>query len=75
MELLWGHYFFIKYEAELASLFSTIHQSEAYVTLIRSSATVVTASSQTAMEAKASGAKVVYIVYETYPCYDVSTLR
>ena len=75
MELLWGHYFFIKYEAALASLFSTVHESEAYETLIRSSATVVTASSQTAMEAKAAGVKVVYIAYEAHPCYDTTTLN
>jgi len=61
MELLLGNYFFVKYEDDLAKLFSTLHEPEEYMDLIKSSSCVVTASAQTALEAKASGAKVIYI--------------
>ncbi|HFU77842.1 MAG TPA: hypothetical protein ENK68_05000 [Epsilonproteobacteria bacterium] len=61
MELLLGNYFFVKYEDDLAKLFSTLHEPEEYEDLIKSSSTVVTASSQTALEAKVAGAKVVYL--------------
>lgn len=61
MELLLGNYFFVKYEDNLAKLFSTLHEPEEYTDLIKSSASVVTASAQTALEAKASGTKVIFI--------------
>jgi len=61
MELLLGNYFFVKYEDDLAKLFSTLHEPEEYEELITTSRCVVTASSQTALEAKASGAKVIYL--------------
>ncbi len=61
MELLLGNYFFVKYEDDLAKLFSTLHEPEEYSDLVKSSASVVTASAQTALEAKASGAKVIFI--------------
>ena len=61
MELLLGNYFFVKYEDDLAKLFSTLHEPEMYETLIKSSTTIVTTSSQTALEASVSGAKVIYI--------------
>jgi len=61
MELLLGNYFFVKYEDDLAKLFSTMHEPEEYVDLIASSSRIVTSSSQAALEAKASGAKVIYI--------------
>jgi hypothetical protein len=61
MELLLGNYFFVKYEDDLAKLFSTLHEPEEYEDLIKSSSTVVTASSQTALEAKVAGANVIYI--------------
>jgi len=61
MELLLGNYFFVKYEDDLAKLFSTLHEPEEYVDLIRGSSCIVTSSAQTALEAKASGAKVIYI--------------
>ncbi len=61
MELLLGHYFFVKYEEDLAKVFTQLHEPEEYIELIRSSSTVITASSQTALEAKASGAKAVYL--------------
>ncbi len=61
MELLLGNYFFVKYEDDLAKIFSTLHEPEEYTDLIKSSSCVVTASAQTALEAKASGAKVIFI--------------
>jgi len=61
MELLLGNYFFVKYEDDLAKLFSTMYEPEEYVDLVTSSSHIVTSSSQTALEAKASGAKVIYI--------------
>ncbi len=61
MELILGNYFFVKYEDDLAKLFSELHEPEEYEELIKSSSHIVTASSQTALEAKMSGAKVVYI--------------
>ena len=61
MELLLGNYFFVKYEDDIAKLFSKLHEPEEYMNIIKSSSTVVTCSSQTAMEAKVSGADVIYI--------------
>lgn len=61
MELLLGNYFFVKYEDDLAKIFSTLHEPEEYEELIKSANTVVTASVQTALEAKASGAKSIYL--------------
>jgi len=61
MELLLGHYFYVKYEDELAKLFNTLHEAEEYTDLICSSSDVVTTSFQTAIEAYVAGAKVIYI--------------
>ena len=76
MELLLGHYFFVKYENELEKLFATLHEPEEYTGLIRSSTTVVTASAQTAVEAKAGGAKVIFLLLENkLPLYPVKLLE
>ncbi|MDD5405464.1 MAG: hypothetical protein PHE73_00825 [Sulfurovaceae bacterium] len=61
MELLLGHYFFVDYEKELATIFDVMHESEEYTDLIRSSSHVITTSVQCALEAKISGANVVFI--------------
>ena len=61
MELLLGHYFYVKYESDLEKLFTTLHESEEYVDLICSSSQIVTSSYQTALEANATGAKVIFI--------------
>jgi hypothetical protein len=74
MDLLWGHYFFVKYEEEMMKLFKNIEESENYVDAIKSAETVVTCSSQCALEAKAAGCKVVYIAQETSPLYTTRTL-
>ena len=61
MELLLGHYFYVKYESDLEKLFTTLHESEEYVDLICSSSHIITSSFQTALEAYASEAKVTFI--------------
>jgi len=61
MELLLGHYFYVKYEDDLAKIFDTVHEPEEYMDLICSSSRVVTASLQTALEASTAGAEVIFI--------------
>ncbi len=75
MELLLGNYFFVKYEDDLAKLFSTLHEPEEYFDLIQSSQTIVTASSQTALEAKACGAKVIYVDLKKDALYPAEVLK
>jgi len=75
MELLLGNYFFVKYEDDLAKLFSTLHEPEEYEALIKTSTIVVTASSQTALEAKAAGAKVIYLALPERELYTKSLLE
>ncbi len=75
MELLLGHYFYVKYEDDLAKLFSSLHEPETYTEQITQSSTVVTASAQTALEAKASGAKVIFIMLDEIPLYPLSLLK
>ncbi|MCB4744703.1 MAG: hypothetical protein LGB07_03500 [Sulfurovum sp.] len=75
MELLLGHYFFVKYEDELAKRFSVLHEPETYMELISQSSTLVTASSQAALEARVAGAKVVFLkLKEEIPLYPVELL-
>lgn len=61
MELLLGHYFYVKYEDDLAKIFETMHEPEEYMELICTSARVVTASFQAALEASVAGANVIFI--------------
>ena len=61
MELLLGHYFYVKYENDLEKIFTKLHESEDYVELINSSSNIITSSYQTALEAVATGAKVTYV--------------
>jgi len=61
MELLLGNYFYVKYENDLEKIFTTLHEPEEYTDLICSSNHVITASVQTALEAKASGARVTFL--------------
>ncbi len=65
MELLLGHYFYVKYEDALAEIFTTLYEAEEYMDLIRTSKRVVTASLQTALEARVSGAEVTLVLIET----------
>jgi spore coat polysaccharide biosynthesis predicted glycosyltransferase SpsG len=74
MELLLGNYFFVKYEDDLAKLFSTLHEPEEYVDLTKNSSCVVTASGQTALEAKASGAKVIFLNIDNNAIYPATLL-
>jgi len=75
MELLLGNYFFVKYEDDLAKLFSTLHEPEEYEDLIKSSSTIVTASSQTALEAKVTGANVIYLDIKNDQLYSSEILN
>ena len=61
MELLLGHYFYVKYENDLEKIFDKLHEPEEYTDLIISSSRVVTASFQTALEASVSGAEAIFI--------------
>ena len=61
MELLLGHYFFIKYEDDLGKLFDVLHEPEEYSELVCSSSTVVTFSAQCALDARAAEANVIYM--------------
>jgi len=64
MELLLGHYFYVKYEDDLGKIFTTLHEAEEYIDLICTSSRVVTASFQTALEASVAGAEVIFIELE-----------
>ena len=75
MELLLGNYFFVKYEDDLAKLFSVLHEPEEYEELIKGTTTLVTASSQAALEAKASGAKVIYLRLPARELYTTTLLE
>jgi hypothetical protein len=75
MELLLGNYFFVKYEDDLKKLFSTLHEPEDYMYLVTKSSTVVTSSSQTAFEAKVSGAKVIYLHISAESIYPLALLE
>ena len=75
MELLLGNYFFVKYEDDLAKLFGTLHEPEEYEDLIKSSSTVVTASSHTALEAKVAGANVLYLALPERELYAPALLE
>jgi hypothetical protein len=75
MELLLGHYFFVKYENNLAKLFSVLHEAEVYPELIYGSSTIVTASAQTALEARLSGAKVIFLQLNDIALYPLSLLE
>jgi len=61
IEILMGHYFFVNYEKELASIFDLIHESEEYIDLIRTSSDIITTSVQCALEARISCANVIFI--------------
>ena len=61
MELLLGNYFYVKYEDELAKIFTTLYEAEEYTNLICSSSRIVTASFQTALESIVTGAEVIFV--------------
>ena len=75
MDLILGHYFFVKYEDDLAKIFNSLIEPEEYIESIKESKTVVTCSSQTALEAKASGADTIYIIWEKEPLYTHKLLQ
>ena len=61
MDLLLGYYFFVKYESELSELFHQLYEPEEYSELLEKRSRVLSASLQSALEAKAAGADVAYI--------------
>jgi len=61
IELLLGEYFYLGYEDVLESIFPLQHEAEAYKELIVTSSTIVTYVEQTAYEARAAGANVLYL--------------
>jgi len=61
LELLLGHYFFVKYEEALSKIFIALHEAEDYMEMIESSQYIITASLQTAFEAKTAGACVYFL--------------
>jgi len=76
MELLLGHYFFVKYEDDLAKRFLVLHEPEEYMEIISGSTTLITASSQAALEARAAGTKVVFLKLEgETPLYRAQLLQ
>ncbi|NKQ40329.1 MAG: hypothetical protein HF962_02015 [Sulfurovum sp.] len=67
-ELLLGEYFFLGYEDELKSVFSTIHDADEYRDIVATSSKVITFSLQCAYEANTAGARVVYVCGEVEEC-------
>jgi len=74
MEILLGNYFFVKYEDALAKLFTILHEPEEYRDLIEHSTTLVTASAQAAVEARANGTKVIFLNIMGEPLYSESLM-
>ncbi len=75
MELLLGHYFYVKYEDALSQHFSQLHEAETYQEMLCSSSHLVTASAQAALEAKAAGANVVFLDLGKESLYATSQLE
>ncbi len=61
MDLLLGQYFFVKYEDDLAQIFERLHEPEEYRDIICGSSIVVTSSVQSALDARAAEADVIYM--------------
>ncbi len=69
-DFYWGNYFFVKYEDEYKSVFDNILEPEEYYQKALSYKNIVTSSIQIAVEFKACGANVEYIVTQnTKECY------
>ena len=67
MELLLGSYFYMKYEEQISKYFSKLYEADEYSELIRSSSKIITSSRQTALEAIASNADVIYMKKDDDP--------
>jgi len=61
MDLLMGHYFFVKYENDLSKLFHHLIEPEEYAAMLSARSRIITASKQCALEARAAGANVAYM--------------
>jgi hypothetical protein len=60
-DLYWGHYFYVKYEEPLAERFTRIRESEEYPELFGEYRRILTAMPQSALEAAAAGAELLYL--------------
>ena len=61
MELLLGHYFFVKYEERLAEVFHKIIEPEEYYEVLKEYQNILTSSVHIAIEAKANGLNVLFL--------------
>ncbi len=68
LELLLGEYFYLGYEDTVATIFPLQHEAECYREIIATSSIIVTYTTQTAYEAKAAGAHVVYLCETIEAC-------
>ncbi|MDD5717236.1 MAG: hypothetical protein PHW64_05475 [Sulfuricurvum sp.] len=66
MDLLMGFYHFLGYEKSLMDSFSTVHESEAYETVIRTSEILISASPMAALQSLAGGGKPIYLQRPDY---------
>lgn len=64
VNLLEGFYFFVNYQSELKNYFKEIFEIEDYEDIIKRSKFFITSSAQSALEAVATGANVIYIQRE-----------
>ena len=68
IELLLGEYFYHAYEEKLHPIFPIQYEAESYMEIISTSSRIITLSAQTAYEASAAGAEVVYLCHEIEKC-------
>ena len=61
ISLIWGEYFYVKYEDDYASTFTNIYESEEFEELLEDGVKVITASIQIASELKVAGYGVLLI--------------
>ena len=67
MDLLMGFYHFLGYENSLKESFGTIHDSETYDEVIRSTNVLLSASPQAVLQNLAAGGRPVYLQRPDYP--------
>ncbi len=69
INLLEGFYFFINYQNELKGFFKDIIEIEEYENVVKKTKLFITSSPQSALEALATGAKVIYVQREDKDSY------
>ncbi len=77
LDLLEGFYFFVDMEEKLKEFFNNIYESEEYPDILPQASLCITHSPQSALEAAASGAKVIYFGddEEYAPLFDRINIR